>query len=137
MLYGLKYGYNLSLEWLVSFMVAFFQSSLITQPIKVMLIAVLITMILKRPIPLDSNKPPVELGTLWFGSKAWENPPIWNISGQLGVLTEKRVPHRIQTYSCRTELSSELIQSSCSSLCYRLCFLSKLYLSVRVSHKVL
>ncbi|XP_071117914.1 uncharacterized protein [Haliotis cracherodii] len=60
MLYGLKYGYQKSVEWLVSFLTAFTQSATVTQPIKVVVLAVLLTQILKRPVNYDSWTPTEE-----------------------------------------------------------------------------
>ncbi|XP_046574496.1 polycystic kidney disease protein 1-like 2 [Haliotis rubra] len=54
MLYGLKYGYQKSVDFLVSFFIAFTQSAMITQPIKVVIVAALLTQILKRPVNYDS-----------------------------------------------------------------------------------
>ncbi|XP_048253676.1 uncharacterized protein LOC124131324 isoform X2 [Haliotis rufescens] len=60
MLYGLKYGYQKSVDWLVSFLTAFTQSATVTQPIKVVVLAVLLTQILKRPVNYDSWTPTEE-----------------------------------------------------------------------------
>ncbi|XP_033756196.1 polycystic kidney disease protein 1-like 2 [Pecten maximus] len=53
MLYGLMYGYQASIEWLVSFFTAFFQSAFVTEPLKVFLIAVLLAFIFKKPVEFE------------------------------------------------------------------------------------
>ena len=62
MLYGLKYGYNKSVSWLVSFLTGFTQSACVTQPVKVLAIAVVVTMIFKKPAEFDDLGPDTELG---------------------------------------------------------------------------
>ena len=62
MLYGLKYGYNKSVSWLVSFLTGFTQSACVTQPVKVLAIAVVVTMIFKKPAEFDDFGPDTELG---------------------------------------------------------------------------
>ena len=54
MLYGLKYGYAKSVDWMVSFFTAFFQSTFVTQPLKVIVVATLFTMILKKPVEFEN-----------------------------------------------------------------------------------
>ncbi|VDI55403.1 Hypothetical predicted protein [Mytilus galloprovincialis] len=54
MLYGLKYGYYESLNWLVSFLTAFFDDVFLMEPISVVFFAMLFTFILKREIKIDS-----------------------------------------------------------------------------------
>ena len=66
MLYGLKYGYNKSVSWLVSFLTGFTQSAFVTQPLKVICIAVVITLIFKKPAEFDDFGPDVELGRVCF-----------------------------------------------------------------------
>nr|XP_022331159.1 polycystic kidney disease protein 1-like 2 isoform X2 [Crassostrea virginica] len=60
MLYGLKFGYQKSVDWLVSFFTAFFQSALVTQPLKVIAISLVFTMILKRPVLVQGGKASTE-----------------------------------------------------------------------------
>ncbi len=48
MLYGLKYGKQRSIDWLVSVMISTFQEIFITQPLKIFLLAVFVAMILKK-----------------------------------------------------------------------------------------
>ena len=62
MLYGLKYGYNRSVSWLVSFLTGFTQSACITQPLKVICIAVIITLIFKKPAEFEDFDSDTELG---------------------------------------------------------------------------
>ncbi|XP_041369934.1 polycystic kidney disease protein 1-like 2 [Gigantopelta aegis] len=56
MLYGLKYGYNKSVAWLISFCTSFFQSALITEPVKVLAVAFLLTLIFRQSVQYDSGK---------------------------------------------------------------------------------
>ncbi|XP_041373429.1 polycystic kidney disease protein 1-like 2 [Gigantopelta aegis] len=56
MLYGLKYGYNKSLAWVISFFTSFFQSALVTEPVKVLAVAFLLTMIFRQNMQYDSGK---------------------------------------------------------------------------------
>ncbi|KAK3100011.1 hypothetical protein FSP39_013442, partial [Pinctada imbricata] len=61
MLYGLQYGLAKSVDWLISFFTAFFQSAMITQPLKVFIMAMLITVIFKKPVQfqqLQDERPP-------------------------------------------------------------------------------
>ncbi|XP_060069517.1 polycystin-1-like protein 2 [Ylistrum balloti] len=53
MLYGLMYGYQKSIEWLVSFFTGFFQSAFVTEPLKVFVIAVLLAFIFKKPVEFE------------------------------------------------------------------------------------
>ncbi|KAJ8304148.1 hypothetical protein KUTeg_017731, partial [Tegillarca granosa] len=62
MLYGLKFGYQKSVDFILSFFTSFFQSAFVTQPIKVIIIAVLFTLILKKPVELESRKTSVVQG---------------------------------------------------------------------------
>ncbi|XP_071171567.1 polycystin-1-like protein 2 [Mytilus edulis] len=61
MLYGLKYGYQTSVEWLVSFFTAFFQSACFQQPIKVFAIAMILTYIFKKPVEIEGLKVNISL----------------------------------------------------------------------------
>ncbi|XP_070577710.1 polycystin-1-like protein 2 [Ptychodera flava] len=47
-LYSLEWGHEKSVEWLVSFLMSFFQSVIVIQPVKVLCIAVLLAFIFKR-----------------------------------------------------------------------------------------
>ena len=62
MLYGLKYGYNTSVSWLVSFLTGFTQSAFVQQPIKVICVAVVITIIFKKPAQFEDYGDEIELG---------------------------------------------------------------------------
>ena len=62
MLYGLKYGYNKSVSWLVSFITGFAQSAFIQQPLKVIAVAVIITLIFKKPVEFEDYGPEIDLG---------------------------------------------------------------------------
>ncbi|XP_069389608.1 polycystin-1-like protein 2 [Paralichthys olivaceus] len=48
MLYGLKFGKERSISWLVSMIVSFFQSILITQPLKVLCLAAFFALVIKK-----------------------------------------------------------------------------------------
>ncbi|XP_075335044.1 polycystin-1-like protein 2 [Odontesthes bonariensis] len=48
MLYGLKFGKERSISWLVSMIVSFFQSLLLIQPLKVVCLAVFFALVIKR-----------------------------------------------------------------------------------------
>ncbi|KAL3863292.1 hypothetical protein ACJMK2_005057 [Sinanodonta woodiana] len=50
MLYGLKYGYVKSINWLVSFLTGFSQNAVVQQPLKVICVALVITLILKKSV---------------------------------------------------------------------------------------
>ncbi|XP_041361597.1 polycystic kidney disease protein 1-like 2 [Gigantopelta aegis] len=56
MLYGLKYGYDKSVAWLISFCTSFFQSALITEPVKVLAVAFLLTLIFRQSMQYDTGK---------------------------------------------------------------------------------
>lgn len=62
MLYGLKYGYRKSVDWLVSSLVAVVQSAMVTQPVKVICIAILLTVILKKPVEIEKEKTQRDIG---------------------------------------------------------------------------
>ncbi|XP_070569906.1 polycystin-1-like protein 2 [Ptychodera flava] len=47
-LYSLEWGHEKSVEWLVSFFMSFFQSLLIIQPLKVLCLAILLSLIFKK-----------------------------------------------------------------------------------------
>lgn len=50
MLYGLKYGYNESLQWLISFLTAFVMDVFVFEPFKLMAVAMLFICLLGRPV---------------------------------------------------------------------------------------
>lgn len=62
MLYGLKYGYRKSVDWLVSSMVAVVQSALVTQPVKVIVVALLLTVIFRKPVEIEKEKTEKDIG---------------------------------------------------------------------------
>ena len=69
MLYGLKYGKQRSIDWLVSIFVSTFQSIFITQPLKVFFVAAFVAMILKKWDEDEDGSEEVEeidIGTLTF-----------------------------------------------------------------------
>ncbi|XP_072516546.1 polycystin-1-like protein 2 [Salminus brasiliensis] len=64
MMYGLTYGKERSISWLISMVVSFFESLFITQPIKVLGFAVFFALVLKRvdqeeygDVPIDGTLP--------------------------------------------------------------------------------
>ncbi|KAL4227725.1 Polycystic kidney disease protein 1-like [Mactra antiquata] len=61
MLYGLKYGYQKSIEWLVSFFTGFSQSALVTQPIKVLGVAIAFSFLFKKAVEFEDYGPEVRL----------------------------------------------------------------------------
>ncbi|XP_041858595.1 polycystic kidney disease protein 1-like 2 [Melanotaenia boesemani] len=61
MLYGLKFGKERSISWLVSMNVSFFQSLLLIQPLKVIFLAVFFALVIKKVDEEDSQN--VELVT--------------------------------------------------------------------------
>ncbi|WAQ99880.1 PK1L2-like protein, partial [Mya arenaria] len=61
MLYGLKYGYQRSLEWLVSFLTGFTQSAFLTQPLKVFAIAMVLTLLFKKTVEFDDFGPEISI----------------------------------------------------------------------------
>ncbi|XP_062612733.1 polycystin-1-like protein 2, partial [Saccostrea cucullata] len=71
MLYGLKFGYQKSVEWLVSFFTAFFQSAFVTQPLKVIAISLIFTMILKKPVEIQGGKASTEEKKEQYGDTDW------------------------------------------------------------------
>ncbi|XP_072169256.1 polycystin-1-like protein 2 [Diadema setosum] len=60
MLYGLKYGRQRSIEWLVSVCIATFQSIFVTQPIKVLLLAIFLSLIFKQLEPEEDFSDEIE-----------------------------------------------------------------------------
>ncbi|XP_041370581.1 polycystic kidney disease protein 1-like 2 isoform X2 [Gigantopelta aegis] len=55
MLYGLKYGFNKSIAWLVSFFMSFFQSALVIQPVLVFIWAFLQTVLFNQRVKYESG----------------------------------------------------------------------------------
>ena len=49
MLYGLQFGKEKSAQWISSMLISFSQDVLISQPIKILGIALIITVIIKKP----------------------------------------------------------------------------------------
>ncbi|XP_064637018.1 polycystin-1-like protein 2 [Lineus longissimus] len=58
-LYSMEWGKQKSEEWLSTFVMSFFQSVIVVQPIKVLLLAAFISFILRKP-ELDDDEPGVE-----------------------------------------------------------------------------
>ena len=61
MLYGLKYGYHKSVSWLLSFFTSFFQSAFVTEPVKVLAVAFLLTLVFRQSVTYDTGVP-MEIG---------------------------------------------------------------------------
>ena len=55
MLYGLRYGYKESLEWLVSFFTAFVDDVFVMEPLNVLVVALVIAYILKRKVQIGES----------------------------------------------------------------------------------
>ncbi|KAL5005145.1 hypothetical protein ScPMuIL_018601 [Solemya velum] len=55
MLYGLKYGYRKSVDWLVSFLTAFFQNNTFMEPLKVVVVAFILTIFLKKSVEVENE----------------------------------------------------------------------------------
>ena len=49
MLYGMKYGYNKSGQWMISNLIAFLQTFFILEPLKLLITAILVVFVLKKP----------------------------------------------------------------------------------------
>ncbi|XP_041454654.1 polycystic kidney disease protein 1-like 2 [Lytechinus variegatus] len=60
MLYGLKYGKQTSIDWLISLFIATFQSIFITQPIKVLFLAIFVSLIFKQIEPEEDFSDDIE-----------------------------------------------------------------------------
>ncbi|NP_999801.1 receptor for egg jelly 3 precursor [Strongylocentrotus purpuratus] len=60
MLYGLKYGKQSSIDWLISLFIATFQSIFITQPIKILFLAVFVSLIFKQIEPEEDFSDDIE-----------------------------------------------------------------------------
>uniref|UniRef100_A0AAY4BIJ4 Polycystic kidney disease 1 like 2a n=1 Tax=Denticeps clupeoides TaxID=299321 RepID=A0AAY4BIJ4_9TELE len=60
MLYGLKYGKERSISWLISMVVSFFESLFITQPLKVLGFAVFFSLVLKKIDQEEYEDVPIE-----------------------------------------------------------------------------
>ncbi|KAL2088543.1 hypothetical protein ACEWY4_015442 [Coilia grayii] len=60
MLYGLKYGKERSVSWLISMVVSFFESLFITQPLKVIGFAVFFALVLKKVDQEEFDDVPIE-----------------------------------------------------------------------------
>ncbi|KAK3533669.1 hypothetical protein QTP70_024018, partial [Hemibagrus guttatus] len=60
MMYGLTYGTDRSINWLISMVVSFFESLFITQPIKVLGFAVFFALVLKRVDQEEYGDVPIE-----------------------------------------------------------------------------
>lgn len=62
MLYGLKYGYRKSVDWLVSFLTAFFQNNTFMEPLKVVVVAFILTIFLKKSVEVENENENKDLG---------------------------------------------------------------------------
>ena len=68
MLYGLKYGRQGSVDWLVSLVVSTFQSIFVTQPLKVLFFAIFLSLIFKQIEPEEDFSDDIqeqEIGNMW------------------------------------------------------------------------
>ncbi|XP_069463204.1 polycystin-1-like protein 2 isoform X2 [Ambystoma mexicanum] len=74
MLYGLHYGKDSSIKWLITMGISFFESLFITQPLKVLGFAAFFALVLKKVEPEDEDEAAIEgplacpayLGFLWM-----------------------------------------------------------------------
>ncbi|MGH0120311.1 UNVERIFIED_CONTAM: hypothetical protein FKN15_057213 [Acipenser sinensis] len=74
MLYGLHYGKQGSINWLISMSVSFFESLFLTQPLKVLGLALFFALVLKRVDPEEESEGPIDrmltssayIGFLWM-----------------------------------------------------------------------
>ncbi|CAH1781664.1 unnamed protein product, partial [Owenia fusiformis] len=64
MLYGLKYGYQASIEWLTSILTSIFTSIVVLQPIKVVAMAILCALICKRKAEIDDRRDKIDMSEL-------------------------------------------------------------------------
>ncbi|XP_078692132.1 polycystin family receptor for egg jelly-like [Branchiostoma floridae x Branchiostoma belcheri] len=55
-LYSLEWGYNKSTQWLVTFLLSFFQDALVVQPVKVVVMAALVSLIVKKSDEEETEK---------------------------------------------------------------------------------
>ncbi|XP_051884649.1 polycystic kidney disease protein 1-like 2 [Pristis pectinata] len=60
MLYGLHYGKDSSIKWLISMAISFFESILITQPLKVLGFAAFFALVLKKVEPDDDGESSID-----------------------------------------------------------------------------
>ncbi|XP_030614668.1 polycystic kidney disease protein 1-like 2 [Archocentrus centrarchus] len=60
MLYGLKFGKERSISWLVSMIISFFQSLLLIQPLKVLCLAIFFALVIKKVDEEDFQNVPFE-----------------------------------------------------------------------------
>uniref|UniRef100_UPI00398F81D5 polycystin-1-like protein 2 n=1 Tax=Pristiophorus japonicus TaxID=55135 RepID=UPI00398F81D5 len=60
MLYGLHYGKDSSIKWLISMAISFFESVLITQPLKVLGFAAFFALVLKKVEQEDDGESPID-----------------------------------------------------------------------------
>ena len=66
MLYGLKYGYHRSVAWLVSFVTSVFNSAFVAEPVKVLAVALMLTLVFKSAVEYDSGKIKNVLGIVFL-----------------------------------------------------------------------
>ncbi|CAL8267238.1 unnamed protein product [Lota lota] len=81
MLYGLKFGKQLSISWLISMAVSFFQSLLLIQPLKVLGLAIFFALVFKKVDEEDHENvqfhKPINSGQLVCrDSKLYRPPPL-------------------------------------------------------------
>ena len=66
LLYGLQYGYRKSVKWFLAFFSSFLLSASVVQPIKVLVITALFTLIFKSPLEIENRVKDVPLGKCPF-----------------------------------------------------------------------
>ncbi|KAM4731296.1 polycystin-1-like protein 2 [Anableps anableps] len=77
MLYGLKFGKERSISWLVSMIVSFFQSLLFIQPLKVICLAVFFALVIKRVDEEDFQNVAFERNEKNSGDQSNQQPSQW------------------------------------------------------------
>ncbi|XP_040019356.2 polycystin-1-like protein 2 [Gasterosteus aculeatus] len=60
MMYGLTYGKERSINWLISMMISFFESLFVTQPLKVLGFAAFFALVLKKVDQEEYGEPPID-----------------------------------------------------------------------------
>ncbi|KAL5005147.1 hypothetical protein ScPMuIL_018603 [Solemya velum] len=102
MLYGLKYGYRKSVDWLVSSLVAVVQSAMVTQPVKVICIAILLTVILKKPVEIEKEKTQRDIDQYGVYTDDLSKTTSFKkqtILNPLSEESEEKCRHKLKTYN--------------------------------------
>ena len=107
MLYGLKYGKQRSLAWLTSLFVSTFQSIFITQPLKVLLLATFVAMILKKweeDDTTDDDVEDIDIGELVSKQMLYKPKPLLTLTRLILPLKirgcDARLPDQSRSETC-------------------------------------